>query len=153
MANRIATVLAALALPLGLALPATAAQPEWDTRPLCADYADGSGTYNLASVDFNAQLSAPSCSDMTYVLYVWDGDGQGTGPQTLIGTQSKQGDGESLAVQFSVLVADDDPTVCVYGKTFNSRGRELDRAPDLEPTPCLNVSANPAFPREGTRWH
>lgn len=148
MARRLTTLVLALALPMAFAVPAAAAPPadKPDTRPLCADYTDGEGTYVLAQVDFVATLSAPSCPDVTYTLFVWDGDGGASGPQTLIASESQQGDGESLQITWSFLAPDDDAEVCVYGKTFTDKGRELDRAPDVG---CLLLSATGS---PGHRW-
>jgi hypothetical protein len=127
----IAVATAALALGVSaLAAPDTKGPP-------CSDFVSGGGTYSTATaaspdiavgdrvVGFDMQLGSPSCSFVTYTLYVTDVEGHVLASQTTSGTSGLTS--FSLTANLGV----DGPTsVCVYATSTLPSGRIADTAPD-----------------------
>ena len=142
-----------------LTLPITAADAAKPIRtPACADVVGGAAVASsqlglpplLSSsevVELEQQLAAPACTDVTYSIVVYDGDGGTSGPQTHIGGSNAPASGtgtEADPQRFSIAVDDDDDFVCVAGSTSGTTKKGATVVYDITPegAPCLLVQIN-----------
>lgn len=136
MVRRFIGLLAALALLLSIALPASAAveggAPCADIDNLVANYDGGDGGVDMAD-EFGLILKAPSCERYSYTVYVLD-EPTDTVP---IHTATWTGDGTTTAFGTTITLTsaeDPDGDVYVYAESWfvNGSGKRviLDRAPD-----------------------
>jgi hypothetical protein len=135
-------LLGIVALALAIGLPSVARAAENDVNgPACADIVSGDGSYSLAGdVTVNLGLAAPSCSFVTYTVYVLDGS-----CTNLVTSTSMKGDGtSSLLTLIANVNTAANPAVCIYATT--SVGPHVfDRAPDSGYPPPMNVNSGPGF--------
>ncbi|SRR6266511_839660 len=130
--------IAALALAAGLPSVAGAFGQGDVAGPTCADVVSGDGNYlSSGAVNVSVELAAPSCSYVTYTIYVLDASGT-----TQLGSQSTSGNGTDGTLQLTATVDPSNPAVCVYATT--SVGRHVfDRAPDSDlPLNCVLIVQN-----------
>ena len=112
----------------------------------CLDINGGTGfSWDGTTLTGSITLSAPACKQGVYTLYVLDQAGDTTPLTSAQGTPVGAGD----VIMFSLLVSDQDGTVCVYA-TSSIGGRVFDvGAPDGQQ--CLVVDTTGSS--GGTPFH
>jgi hypothetical protein len=110
--------------------------------PPCADIVDGTGYYDGDTVFFRMELGAPPCSDEhRYEVVVKESAG---GPRIARGTY--RGTTSASFVEFFVTAVDDDPSVCVFARTRDADGDDLDLAPDAGADGCVPFTVDQTPP-------
>jgi len=102
----------------------------------CLDITNGAGTLTGTStgspvVSFDVTYASPTCKNSDYTLTAWDNFDR----STVVGSETRSGDGTSTVLTFTFPVTDTDGTVCVFGTTAKN-GKPADRAPDAS---CLDL--------------
>lgn len=134
-------LLALIALPLALALGSltagAATEPVGDpsTHPACADVFSGMGNYTSdaagqATLFFQYQMEAKTCSHFTYTLYVLDANQNQFSPPIAV---IRSGDGTSAVESYQIAIPESNPQPCtssvwVYA-TVTAGPHVIDRAP------------------------
>jgi hypothetical protein len=134
--------LAVLLATASVALLGVACEPPAGSPP-CTNFVGGGGFFDGSTVLWSADLEANPCPDVKYRLIVDDYDG---GPR--LATATYRGTNDFARVDFAVAVSDDDPTVCVSGRTIAADGTRLDIAPDVG---CAELTAGEDPPGRGWR--
>jgi hypothetical protein len=136
-------LIASFVLGLGfVAAPvATPAAPGDAQGPACGNIVSGDGSYTgtvagSGTIDFTAQLQAPTCSFVTYSFFVTDTNGTVIDASSLtqdsVCTPEASGGG---CVHFVYDIASSPQTVCVYATT-TIKGHLVDLAPNFSDTFC-----------------
>lgn len=136
----LAIVLAASAWGMAPAVSAPAERSDVPPPLACLDVKSGDGTLTndlpvdllgtaKTTVDFEVEVVAPSCSDGTYHIEVYDYVPGGTG--ALLAEARLPGNGTTIVgTSFTLESADEDACVVVQVTTTDARGRVIDVAPD-----------------------
>jgi hypothetical protein len=135
--KRLIVLLAAVSVPLLAACEPPAGSPP------CTNIVGGGGFFDGSDVFFTMDLEANPCGDVRYRLIIDEAPGGAR-----LATSTYRGTNTNSRVDFAVAVTDDDPTVCVSGKTIAADGQRLDIAPDGG---CLELTIGEDPPARGWR--
>jgi len=110
--------------------------------PPCADIGDATGYYDGDTVFFRMELAAPPCSaDHRYEVVVKE---SADGPR--IARATYRGTSPSRFIEFFVTAVDDDPTVCVFARSRDEHGDDIDVAPDAGADGCVPFTVDQTPP-------
>jgi hypothetical protein len=160
-----AAALATLAFAGVLTAPAFAGKPFTDGDGSCADYVEGSVTYNAdGTLSGDAQLAARACNSLTYSLNIYPAGTVGAPggtvpiarvPATSVTNVDTDGDGVADAgnLHWDTSVAGVPSAVCVTLTSDQNRKTSLDVVPDFVSPEC---GAGPYIAAGGSgagSWH